>query len=56
MKRTEAKVVGTSLFQFYEIADDLYYVNAGKNLLYGLLRYHGAKLGYLGRMGERLKL
>jgi len=52
VKRTETKVVGTSFFQFNEIADDLYNVNAGKNLLYGLLGYHGAKLGFLsGSLG-----
>jgi hypothetical protein len=54
MKRAEAKIVGTPLFQFNEIADDLYNVNAGKDLLYGLLRYHGAKLGVFS--GNRFRL
>jgi hypothetical protein len=38
VKRTESKVVGSSFLQFYEIAYNLHNINAGKDLLYSVLR------------------
>jgi hypothetical protein len=40
VKRTEAKIVGASAFQFYEAAYDLDYIDPAKYLLYGLLGDH----------------
>lgn len=39
MKRTLAKIIYTTLLQTHKAADDLYNIDARKDLLYGLLAY-----------------
>ena len=39
MKRAEAEVAGTSLFQLYEFSYHINNVDAAKYLLYGILTY-----------------
>lgn len=40
MKRTKSEVVGAPFFQANKTANDFNNINAGKNLLYGILRDH----------------
>ena len=39
VKRTKAKVAGTSFFQFYKLANDVHNIDATEDLLYGILTY-----------------
>lgn len=41
MKRTEAQVIGSTLFQFYKTANHFNNIGAVENLLYGILTNHG---------------
>lgn len=44
VKWTQAEVIGTALFKFNELADDLNYIDPALNLLYGLLTDHVKKV------------
>jgi hypothetical protein len=46
VKRAQTKVIGSPFLQFHEITYNLHNINAGKDLLYGLLRnqYYSAGL------------
>ena len=43
VKRTIAKVIGATSFQFYKTAYNIYNIDAGKYLLYGILTDQGDK-------------
>ena len=43
MKRAQTKVVGTASFQFYKRTYNVQDIDAGENLLYGVLTDQGVK-------------
>jgi hypothetical protein len=53
MERTEAEIISTPLFQFYKASNNVDYINAAKDLLYAILRDHGAaNFGIKSIMGD----